>query len=63
MKGKKVSVSWLFEKDESNAPIKIRIGVTRKRFHRTTKFWKGAIAFLWGLVILYALLFLFRHIA
>jgi len=60
MKNKKISVSWLFEKDESDVPIKIRIGVTRKRFRGNPRFLKGGLAFLLGLAILYALLSLFR---
>jgi len=61
MKNKRVSVSWLFEKDESDAPVKIRIGVTRRGRPMSPKRAKGLIMLVWGAAIIYALIYLFRH--
>ena len=42
---KKISVSWLFDVDKSNAPIKVRIGPTRGRYGGKIKSWKHLLIF------------------
>lgn len=37
---KKISVSWLFDEDKSNAPIKLRIGPVRGRYGGKIRSWK-----------------------
>jgi len=37
---KKISVSWLFDEDKSNAPVKIRIGPVRGRYGGKIRSWK-----------------------
>lgn len=51
MKRKKVSTAWLFEKDQSDAPIRLRIGVGPSRYPGKIKSWKG---FLLSLVVVLA---------
>ena len=60
MKKKKISVLLPFQKDESDAPIKIRIGVVRRGSLPNIKprIW----LMIWlGSAILFALVELFRH--
>ena len=37
---KKTSLSWLFDEDKSNAPIKLRIGPVRGRYGGKIRSWK-----------------------